>query len=114
MGIAIGHGDCYQQDRGREADMRQITRLLRIHGRVQGVCYRDSAVAEAVRLGVNGWVRNRRDGTVEALISGEPETLLAFVTWAHSGPPAAEVSLVELQECVVDTSLQGFSRWPTA
>ncbi|WP_024301743.1 acylphosphatase [Pseudogulbenkiania sp. MAI-1] len=94
--------------------MKQIARLLRIHGRVQGVCYRDCAVEEAMRLGVSGWVRNRRDGTVEALISGEPEALLAFVDWARNGPPAAEVSLVEMQECVIDTSLQGFSRWPTA
>lgn len=93
--------------------MKHIARLLRIHGRVQGVCYRDSAVEVAVRLRVSGWVRNRRDGTVEALVSGEPENLLAFVTWAHEGPPAAEVSLVEMQECVVDVSLQGFSRWPT-
>ncbi|EEG09133.1 acylphosphatase [Pseudogulbenkiania ferrooxidans] len=93
--------------------MRQMTRLLRIHGRVQGVCYRDGAVAEASRLGVSGWVRNRRDGTVEALISGEPENLLEFVTWARNGPPTAEVSMVEVQECVVDASLEGFSCWPT-
>lgn len=61
-----------------------VTRQLRIHGRVQGVYYRASMVAEATRLGLHGWVRNRADGSVEALVErvdvadAEPQTLPPF------------------------------------
>lgn len=69
-------------------------RHLVIRGRVQGVSYRQSMVREARRLGLNGWVRNCRDGTVEALISGTDEMLAAMLVWARRGPALARVDHV--------------------
>jgi len=89
-----------------------ITRHLRIHGRVQGVWYRGSATAEATRLGLAGWVRNRSDGSVEALAIGPHMAVEAFIAWAHQGPPKAQVSRVE----AIDTepeALSGFEQRPT-
>lgn len=71
-------------------------RRLRIHGLVQGVGFRWSMANEARRLGAIGWVRNRRDGTVEALIAGSDETIAALIAWARQGPPSAQVSQVEV------------------
>ncbi|EXI80099.1 MAG: Acylphosphatase [Candidatus Accumulibacter appositus] len=71
-----------------------VCRNLRIHGRVQGVGYRWSLSAEASRLGLSGWVRNRRDGSVEALVSGPREAIDALLVWAHRGPPMARVDSV--------------------
>ena len=71
-------------------------RHLRIHGVVQGVGFRWSLQAEAVRLGLGGWVRNRRDGTVEAVVAGPAAAVESLVAWAHRGPPAARVSRVEV------------------
>jgi acylphosphatase len=68
---------------------------LRIHGKVQGVFFRESSRAEAVRLGLTGWVRNREDGTVEAVVEGAPDPLEDFIRWCHRGPSAARVTTVE-------------------
>lgn len=67
---------------------------LQIHGRVQGVWFRGSMQAEARRLGVGGWVRNRSDGSVEALIAGEAASVRRLVDWARSGPSGARVTKV--------------------
>lgn len=75
-----------------------LTRHLVIRGRVQGVWYRESMRQEAVRLGVTGWVRNRRDGSVEAMVQGEPARVEALIAWARRGPPAAEVTAVDIAE----------------
>lgn len=75
-----------------------ICRNLRIHGRVQGVGYRWSLCVEAERLGLSGWVRNRRDGSVEALVSGPAEALDALLLWAQRGPPMARVDRVLCNE----------------
>jgi acylphosphatase len=64
---------------------------LTITGRVQGVAYRASAQDEGVRLGLVGLVRNRADGSVEALVEGSREAVEEFVRWCRSGPPAARV-----------------------
>ena len=69
---------------------------LVMHGRVQGVWYRDSMRREAVRLGVCGWVRNRSDGAVEAMLQGESVAVDALLTWAHRGPPLAQVERVDV------------------
>ena len=62
---------------------------LRIRGRVQGVFYRDSTRREAQRLGLRGWVRNRSDGSVEAVALGPPERIAALIDWCHEAPPGA-------------------------
>jgi len=69
------------------------TRLI-IEGRVQGVWFRDSTRSEALALGVSGWVRNRRDGSVEALVEGPEDQVKKLVSWCHHGPPHANVSSV--------------------
>lgn len=75
-----------------------IVKNLRITGRVQGVGFRDSLAAEAKRLGLSGWVRNRSDGSVEAVVAGSDDAVTAIVGWAHRGPPAAKVVSVMVTE----------------
>ena len=69
---------------------------LVIHGRVQGVFFRDSMRREARRLGIAGWVRNRSDGTVEAAVQGESADVDVIVRWAHRGPDRAQVERIEV------------------
>lgn len=78
--------------------MALIQKHLIVHGRVQGVGYRWSMAQAADALGVRGWVRNRRDGTVEALAMGDAPAVDAFVEWAHRGPPDARVDRVDVLE----------------
>jgi acylphosphatase len=68
---------------------------LRISGRVQGVGFRMYMQQRADDLGVTGWVRNRRDGTVESVVQGTPEAVKAIIAWAHKGPPSAVVTDVK-------------------
>lgn len=69
---------------------------LVIHGRVQGVFFRDSMRGEALRLGIAGWVRNCSNGTVEALVQGEPAAVDSLVRWAHRGPRHAQVERIDI------------------
>jgi acylphosphatase len=69
-----------------------VTRKIRVSGHVQGVGFRASLRHEALRAGVTGWVRNRADGTVEALLHGAPEAVDSLIAWARRGPPGARVS----------------------
>lgn len=75
--------------------METKTLHLVMHGRVQGVWYRDSMRREALRLGVCGWARNRSDGAVEAMVQGEAGAVDALLSWAHRGPPLAQVERVD-------------------
>jgi acylphosphatase len=69
---------------------------LRIEGRVQGVGYRAFVERQALRLGLSGWVRNRHDGSVEAVLQGIPGTVEAMIVLCRSGPAAARVDRVEV------------------
>jgi acylphosphatase len=69
---------------------------LRISGYVQGVGFRYAMQDEAARRGVHGWVRNRRDGSVEALLQGEAGAVEALIAWARQGPRGARVSALEI------------------
>jgi acylphosphatase len=82
----------------------RIAKLLRIHGRVQGVGYRESMRQQANRLGLTGWVRNRRDGTVEALVCGRAEQVDLMVDWAKQGPRYALVERVVATEAEIAES----------
>ncbi|KRD41441.1 acylphosphatase [Cellulomonas sp. Root930] len=76
--------------------MGVIRRHLVVHGSVQGVGYRWSLAREARRLGVHGWVRNRVDGTVEAVLEGAADAVEALVAWCRTGPGGAVVSGVDV------------------
>jgi acylphosphatase len=78
--------------------MATARRRVVVHGRVQGVFFRDSTEKEAASRGVSGWVRNRDDGTVEAVFEGEPDAVDALVEWCESGPSRADVDRVEVSE----------------
>jgi acylphosphatase len=75
-----------------------ITRRLTVRGLVQGVGYRNYIEYKAGELGVSGWVRNRRDGTVEAVVQGAPAAVESIIECAQRGPRAARVTAVEVSE----------------
>jgi acylphosphatase len=77
-----------------------VARRLVIAGRVQGVGFRYAFADEARMRGLAGWVRNRRDGRVEALVSGPAPAVEAMIAWARLGPPAARVSSVDVEEAI--------------
>ena len=78
--------------------MSAVRRRVLVHGRVQGVFFRDSTRREAAARGVAGWVRNRDDGAVEAVFEGDSEGVEALVGFCRSGPSHADVDGVEVQD----------------
>lgn len=92
-----------------------VTRQLVIRGRVQGVGYRVSMMQAALQRGVRGWVRNRLDGSVEALVIGPREAVESLVEWARSGPAGARVDAVAETELPAPAALpEGFALRETA
>ena len=89
-----------------------MTSHLRAHliitGRVQGVCFRYETLQTAEGLGVDGWVRNLPDGTVEALIEGAGEAVEAAIRWCHSGPALSRVDDVQVVYEKYQGDLSGF------
>jgi acylphosphatase len=75
-----------------------IRRRVVVHGRVQGVFFRDTSRRMATSRGLGGWVRNAPDGTVEAVFEGSPEAVESMVRWCHEGPRGAVVQRVEVAD----------------
>mgnify|MGYP001570994963 CR=1 FL=1 len=88
-----------------------MVRHLTIFGQVQGVGFRYHFSQRAQRLGISGWVRNRRGGSVEAMIEGSPAAVESLLAWVRMGPPAASVERVEVS--AAEGSFAGFSLRPT-
>ena len=78
--------------------MPRVGRRVRVTGRVQGVFFRVWTKQQADELGVSGWVRNCRDGSVEALLSGEDPAVDELIALMSEGPPGASVEHVEVEE----------------
>jgi len=85
---------------------------LRIFGRVQGVWFRGWTVDEAQQRGLDGWVRNVSDGSVEALVAGPPDAVEEMVQRCRQGPPSASVDDVKISRAN-DPGLVGFHQAPT-
>ena len=86
---------------------------VRIEGRVQGVGYRAWTEAVAAELALTGWVRNRRDGAVEAVFQGPSQTVEDMLARCREGPPAARVTVVDILGEGVGV-FEGFDVRPTA
>lgn len=74
------------------------TRFLCVRGKVQGVFYRATAKEKAVELGLTGWVKNTKEGNVEAIVTGTADQVEKFIAWCKQGPPRSIVAAVEVQE----------------
>ena len=83
-----------------------VARRVRVTGRVQGVFFRAWAQSQAVELGVNGWVRNCGDGSVEAYLEGDEAAVKALIQRIRQGPPSAEVTDVEVEEASPEASVR--------
>ena len=92
--------------------MPEKTLRLRVTGRVQGVGYRLWATRTAATLGLRGWVRNRSDGSVQALVTGTPEAVAAMIEACRQGPYGARVAAATVADAEDDGSL-GFTALPT-
>lgn len=93
---------------------RPVARRVRVRGVVQGVGFRAACMRRAGALGIVGWVRNRSDGSVEALLQGTPELLERMCGWLHAGVPGAQVTHVEVEPAPPsDPAPAGFEIRPT-
>ena len=90
-----------------------MCRRLVVTGRVQGVWYRGWTVDQAKALGLDGWVRNQSDGSVEILVSGPDAAIDELVRRCHRGPSAARVERVDVEETNAAPP-PGFEQLPTA
>ncbi|NIP37578.1 MAG: acylphosphatase [Candidatus Dadabacteria bacterium] len=90
--------------------MPSIKRIhLIVHGIVQGVNFRFSTQQKALSLGLAGWVRNKKDGTVEAVAEGSEEELNEFIGWCNTGPKMAKVTKVDVTEVAASSKLADFT-----
>lgn len=138
VGAALDHGEFIEvdvvpcaellaaADRGEITDAKTLVALFHlqrrhlvaelrarhviVRGRVQGVGFRDAMRDAAMEAGVTGWVRNRRDGTVEAVIQGTSGAVDSMLQWCRRGPPAAHVTAVNVADVAHDDALTAFAR----
>lgn len=89
----------------------KVTKHAIVHGRVQGVGFREYLRREGERLGITGWVRNRHDGTVEAMVHGWPDDVAQILNWMRRGPPAARVTEVSVSDAAGE--FETFEHRPT-
>jgi acylphosphatase len=78
----------------------EICQIFRVHGKVQGVYFRKYTHQKALALGLNGWVRNRIDGTVEVLAQGSISDLKVFQEWLQKGSPQSKVVRIQIKSCL--------------
>jgi acylphosphatase len=90
-----------------------IARRLVVRGCVQGVGFRQATMAAAASCGIDGWVRNRVDGSVEAYVQGDAEAVARVIAWCRRGPPAARVAAVDVTELPPAEDFRGFRLLPT-
>ena len=92
-----------------------VTKQIRVSGRVQGVGFREAMIAQAQRAGVTGWVRNRAEGTVEAIVQGPEAAVEALIAWAGRGPPMARVDALHAgaPDAEFARDYATFERWPS-
>lgn len=82
---------------------------LKIYGIVQGVFYRDFTQEQAAKLSLTGWVRNMADGTVEAVVQGEEESIKKLINWCYEGPSSAKVNDIKVEwKNAIDEELDSF------
>ena len=95
--------------------MSEAIRHVRVRGQVQGVGFRMFVEDAAAMHGVAGWVRNRRDGSVEAIVQGASDAVDAIITWARRGPSMARVTDLRVNSppAELDRPYTHFERWPT-
>jgi acylphosphatase len=93
LGLSLFGSRCRMQD-----DPVTVIRHVMIRGRVQGVGYRAWTEHEALRRGLQGWARNRRDGSVEAVFAGQAEIVAAMIEACRRGPPGARVEAVDIRD----------------
>lgn len=90
-----------------------VKKIIIIKGKVQGVGFRESMCEKAKQLGVTGWVRNKKDGSVEAYLHGESTLVEELISWANKGPPHANVESVITESASSGDALRNFIRKPT-
>jgi acylphosphatase len=91
-----------------------VCQLVRVEGRVQGVGFREACVEQARALGVTGWVRNRRDGSVEAMLQGPADAVARLQAWLQRGPPGARVDRVTASALAMPSApMARFERRPS-
>ncbi len=91
-----------------------LTKHLVIRGRVQGVGFREAMGSEAKSLGVTGWVRNRLEGSVEAVVQGSDAQVESIIQWARRGPSSARVTQIEIDDSNDYGPFAEFERYPTS
>lgn len=96
-----------------ESDAQLETRLVRVRGRVQGVGFRYACAQQARALGVTGWVRNRLDDSVEALLQGAPAQVARMCEWMGQGIPPAIVQGIEVTQAPPHPRFDDFEQRPT-
>jgi acylphosphatase len=89
--------------------MEKVKATVHIEGLVQGVFYRYSTQQKAQELGVNGWVRNLQDGSVECLLEGKRESVEDLIRWLYHGPPGARVENITTQWKEYKGTMKGFA-----